>query len=77
MFMAKFIERLIECPFYLGEGNKFINCEGKDGKKHTQVFCDNKQKSEYEKSVCSIDGGRTCEHYRVISRLYERGELPK
>lgn len=75
--MAKFIERLIECPFYLGEGDKFINFEGENGKKHTRLFCDNKQKSEYEKSVCSIDGGRNCEHYRVIIGLYECGELPK
>lgn len=29
ILMAKFIERLIECPFYMGEGDKFINCEGK------------------------------------------------
>lgn len=75
--MAKFIERLIECPFYLGEGDKFINCESEDSKKCTRLFDDNEQKSEYEKSVCSVDGGRTCEHYKKINRLYERGELPK
>lgn len=75
--MAKFIERLIECPFYLGEGDKFINCEGEAGKKYSQLFDDNKEKSKYERSVCSVDGGRTCEHYKKINRLYERGELPK
>ena len=36
--MAKFIERLIECPFYLGEGGKFINCEGEDGKSRHDYF---------------------------------------
>ena len=75
--MAKFIERLIECPFYLGEGDKFINCEGEDGKKYTQLFDDNKKKLQYEKNVCSVDGGRTCEHYRKIIILYDNGELPK
>lgn len=75
--MAKFIERLIECPFYFGEGDKFINCEGEDGKKHTQFFKNNQEKSEYEKSICSVEGGRTCEHYRKISMLYDSGELPK
>ena len=75
--MAKFIERLIECPFYLGEGDKFINCESEDSKKHTQLFEDNNQKSEYERNVCSVDGGRICEHFKKINRLYERGELPK
>ncbi len=75
--MAKFIERLIECPFYLGEGDKFINCEGEDGKKYTQTFDSNAKKSEYEKGVCSTYGGRTCSHYKTINRLYETGKLPK
>ena len=73
--MAKFIERLIECPFYLGEGDKFINCEGEDGKKHTQLFNSNIEKSGYEKTVCSVDGGKGCSHYKLIDRLYENGDL--
>ncbi len=75
--MAKFIERLIECPFYLGEGDKFISCEGESVKKHTQQFNNNAEKTEYEKSVCSVDGGRNCSHYKLLNRLYENGELPK
>lgn len=75
--MAKFIERIIECPFYIGEGNGFINCEGEDGKKHTRVFDSNTEKSMYEKGVCSVDGGRDCSHYKIINRLYECGKLPK
>ena len=76
ILMAKFIERLIECPFYMGEGDKFINCEGEDGKKYTQLFDNNAGKSEYEKGVCSVNGGRACSHYKKINRLYESGKLP-
>lgn len=75
--MAKFIERLIECPFYMGEGDKFINCEGEDGKKHAQLFNSNTEKSEYEKTVCSVAGGRNCAHYKLINQLYASGKLPK
>ena len=74
--MAKFIERLIECPFYMGEGDRFISCEGENGKKHTQQFNNNTEKTEYEKCVCSVDGGRGCSHYIKINRLYENGNLP-
>ena len=74
--MAKFIERLIECPFYLGEGDRFINCEGENGKKHIKAFDNNTQKSEYEKGVCSVDGGRACNHHKKINWLYECGKLP-
>ena len=77
ILMAKFIERLIECPFYMGEGGKFINCEGEDGKKYTRLFDNNAEKSEYEKGVCSVEGGRACSHYKKINRLYENGKLPK
>ena len=77
ILMAKFIERLIECPFYMGEGDKFINCEGEDGKKYTRLFDNNAEKSEYEKGVCSVDGGRACSHYKKINKLYECGKLPK
>lgn len=74
--MAKFIERLIECPFYLGEGDRFINCEGENGKKHIKAFDNNTQKSEYEKGVCSVDGGRAYNHHKKINWLYECGKLP-
>lgn len=77
ILMAKFIERLIECPFYLGEGDKFINCEGEDGNKYTRLFDDNTEKAEYEKGICSVNGGRGCSHYKIINRLYEFGKLPR
>ncbi len=76
MLMAKFIERLIECPFYLGEGDKLINCEGENGKKYIRIFDNNIDIAEHEKGVCSVDGGRGCSHYKKINRLYECGKLP-
>lgn len=75
--MAKFIERLIECPFYMGEGDKYINCEGEDGKKYSKIFYNNAEKTDFEKTVCSVDGGRSCNHYKKINSLYECGKLSR
>lgn len=72
--MSKLIEGRIECPFYLKEGESYIACEGVlNGTKCVHKFRDNKEKTQHEISVCSMSGGRKCQHYRTVSMLYERG----
>lgn len=72
--MSKLIEGKIECPYYLKEGNGFIKCEGCiRGTECVHRFHSDAQKVRYEEKVCSNLGGRSCEHYRVVSRLYETG----
>ena len=73
--MSKMIESSIECPFYLSEGDKFISCEGLvKGAKCYQSFLNNDLKRHYEESVCSVNCGKKCHHYRAVSLLYERGQ---
>lgn len=72
--MSKLIERRIECPFYLNEGNRFITCEGiLKGTKTTHRFRTNDVKVIYENEVCCCNGGKRCQHFRNVSILYERG----
>lgn len=72
--MSKIIERKIECPFYISEGNRFITCEGiLKGTKCEHKFSDNDEKNCYEENICSARGGKMCQHYRSLSLLYERG----
>lgn len=72
--MSKMIESLIECPFYLKEGERFINCEGLfEDTTVTHKFSTENKKREYEYKVCCANGGRKCPHFKNVSLLYERG----
>lgn len=72
--MPKFIEGRIECPFYIAEGKGFITCEGVlRNTRCVQKFKTDKQKICHEELVCSVNGGRGCEHYKTVFSLYERG----
>ena len=72
--MSKFIEGMIECPFYLKEGDKFIACEGiAENSKCFHRFTDNKQKRMYEYKYCCTRNGEDCHYNRTMASLYERG----
>ena len=72
--MSKEIESRIQCPFYIGEGKTHITCEGLiHGCESVQKFESGKQKSDYEKFVCSVNRGRKCFHYRSVMLLYDKG----
>lgn len=72
--MSKAIESLIECPFYIKEGDRFIRCEGHiDGTQTVQRFASNAAKENYEVTVCGCFGGRNCIHYRNVYALYDSG----
>ncbi len=74
--MAKAIEGVIECPFYLKEGDGFISCEGllKGSTTATHRFKSDDEKRSYEYDFCCVNGGKRCPHYRNLMILYERGE---
>lgn len=74
--MSKAIEEVIECPFYMREGDGFISCEGllKKSTTATHRFKSNDEKRSYEYEFCCVNGGRKCPHYRNLMILYERGE---
>ncbi len=72
--MSKAIEDRIECPFYLGEGNCSVICEGiLKGTKCIHRFPSKEIKDTYENSVCCSAGGSRCNHFKSVSSLYERG----
>lgn len=72
--MSKLIEGRIECPFYIKEGDCFIRCEGCiGGTECIHRFTDNKEKARYENEVCSVFGGKRCEHHRNVAVQYDRG----
>ena len=74
--MPKFIEGKIECPFYIDEGKRYISCEGViKGTTCVHSFESEFKKAQHEEGVCSVFGGRKCQHYRMLSVLYERGLL--
>lgn len=74
--MSKLIEGMVECPFYVKEGEKFICCEGLVGKSSAAVhrFKSDEDKVEYQINYCCVNNGKKCPHYRSLMLLYERGE---
>jgi hypothetical protein len=72
--MSKMIEGIIECPFYIKEGESFITCEGVlENTSTTHRFKSREDKRRYEFCVCGENGGKKCSHFRAVSLLYERG----
>lgn len=72
--MSKFIEGMIECPFYLKEGENFISCEGIiAGSECLHKFKNEFLKRDYEIDICSSNGGKKCQYHKTLSLLYERG----
>ncbi len=73
--MSKSIEGIIECPFYIKEGERFITCEGLFPESSvTHRFSDNNLKKIHEFEFCCVNGGKKCSHFRNVSLLYERGK---
>ncbi len=73
--MSKNIEGLIECPFYVKEGERFITCEGLlENSTVTHRFTTNEEKKCHEFDFCCVNAGKKCPHYRNVSLLYERGQ---
>ncbi len=72
--MSKMIESMIECPFNVKEVAGFISCEGVlDNSTITHKLETYIQKRNYEYTVCCVNGGRRCSHFKNVSLLYERG----
>ncbi len=72
--MSKTIEGIIECPFYIKEGESFITCEGLlENSTATHRFFSNNEKRCHEFEYCAVNGGKKCPHFRNVSLLYERG----
>lgn len=74
--MSKFIEGMIECPFYVKEGDRFISCEGilKKSSTVTHRFNSNAEKKNYQYDYCCVKNGKKCPYYRSLMILYERGD---
>lgn len=73
--MSKMIEGMIECPFYIKEGERFIGCEGVLEKTISiHSFKSENEKKNYEFQVCCVNGGKKCPHFKNVFALYERGE---
>ncbi|MBQ8183116.1 MAG: hypothetical protein IJ025_04370 [Clostridia bacterium] len=72
--MSRNIEERVECPFFLRHSKTAITCEGVlDGTNCVHTFKSAAQRDFYETGFCCVKGGRSCQHYRNVSILYERG----
>ncbi len=72
--MSKYLDSIVECPFYVEEGSCSITCEGLiQGAESTHIFKNNSMKVEHIVNVCGKNCGKSCYHYRMLSQLYERG----
>jgi hypothetical protein len=74
--MSNPLEGAVECPFYITNKTNQIYCECPIVNAENRfVFKSVKAKSDYIKSVCSVNQGKKCLHYRAMMILYERGML--
>ena len=65
---------LIECPFFVACGERYIVCEGLiKGTSDRHNFKTAVEKNGYEKNVCSQNCGKSCLHYKRVNELYEKG----
>ena len=65
---------LIECPFFVACGERYIVCEGLiKGTEDRHNFKNAVEKNGYEKNVCSQNCGKSCLHYKRVNELYEKG----
>ncbi len=72
--MPKAIDIEIGCPFYKGEGNDYIACEGViKGTVDKHFFRNKKEKLMFENVVCTCELGKNCIHYKRVNELYDRG----
>lgn len=72
--MSKSIDARIECPFYFEEEDDYIQCEGLLNKttcKHH--FATIEKKKEYMNSICAVNNGKKCLHYRALHTQYDLG----
>jgi hypothetical protein len=75
--MSVSLDANAECPFFIGQDEKCIDCESYIGKKvkHKNAFKNKFDRLKYFRDVCCCDGGRHCMHNKVMTSLYERGVL--
>lgn len=74
--MSNPFEGAVECPFYITNKTNQIYCECPIVNAENRfVFKSVKAKSDYIKSVCSVNQGKKCLHYRAMMILYEREML--
>lgn len=74
--MGRGIDALVECPFFISQGDNFIKCESYISQTKTSFeFRFSRDKKKYVEEICSCGGGKRCRHYRLMSILYERGEI--
>ena len=72
--MGRNLSALIECPYYVACGDRYISCEGLiKGTSDKHIFKTAIDKNGYEKNVCSQNCGKSCLHYKRINELYEKG----
>ena len=75
--MSVSLDANAECPFFISQDDKHINCESYLGKKvkHSNAFSKKCDKTTYFDEVCCCNGGKSCRHYQIMSYLYESGVL--
>ena len=68
--MSNYGSQDVKCPFYKGEDEKTIKCEGVVSPICVHVFKGTKKKALIKKTFCNADYEK-CEHSKKLEQKYE------
>jgi hypothetical protein len=75
--MPTYQEGNIECPFYVSQDNGCIYCESyiREVRSNKLLFKTPNLKKKYIDTYCTVNGGKGCMHYKIMSYLYATGVM--
>lgn len=70
-----YIEKLIQCPFFIGEDGFRVKCEGsEDESKLFLIFPNKKLKANHEKKFC-CDKWKDCRIAKMLNQKWEESDV--
>lgn len=68
--MANYGTQDVKCPFYKGEDEKTIKCEGVISDSCTQPFKNGKKKEAHKEIYCDCYNFKNCPYHKILSKKY-------
>lgn len=69
--MAEYGSQDVKCPYYRGDIEKSIKCEGAINKICTQPFKSHQKKETYKEKYCCSFNYKNCPYCKMLDRKYE------
>ncbi len=60
----------VKCPFYKGENEKIIKCEGTVSETCTQTFRSSNKKMLFKGKYCNCFNYNSCPYYKLVNKKY-------